>query len=80
MPFSEVPRIELSQDGTVTFYVNVGGFRVGTPVEMSGYATQDNGAIATFQDVQLMPVGDPKEGADPGSERRASNRADIHGR
>ena len=48
MPFSEVPRIELSQDGTVTFYVNVGGFQVGTPVEISGYATQDNGAVATF--------------------------------
>jgi Animal haem peroxidase len=62
MPFSEVPRIELSQDGTVTFFVNVGGFRVGTPVEISGYATQTNGAIATFQDVQLMPSADPVEG------------------
>jgi hypothetical protein len=62
MPFSEVPRIELSQDGTVTFFVNVGGFRVGTPVEISGYATQTNGAIATFRDVQLMPSGDPEEG------------------
>ena len=62
MGFSEVPRIELSQDGTVTLFVNVGGFRVGTPVEISGYATQANGAIATFQDVQLMPSGDPVEG------------------
>jgi hypothetical protein len=62
MPFSEVPRIELNQDGTVTLFVNVGGFRVGTPVEISGYATQANGAIATFQDVQLMPSGDLVEG------------------
>jgi Animal haem peroxidase len=62
MGFSEVPRIELSQDGTVTIFVSVGGFRVGTPVEISGYATQANGAIATFQDVQLMPEWDPVEG------------------
>jgi hypothetical protein len=62
MGFSEVPRIELSRDGTVTLFVSVGGFRVGTPVEISGYATQANGAIATFQSVQLMPSGDPVEG------------------
>jgi hypothetical protein len=62
MAFSQVPRIELSQDGTVTFFVNVGGFRVGTPVEISGHATQANGAVATFRDVQLMPKGDPEEG------------------
>ena len=62
MGYSEVPRIELSQDGTVTLFVNVGGFRVGTPVEISGYATQANGAVATFRDVQPMPSGDPVEG------------------
>jgi hypothetical protein len=62
MGFSEVPRIELSRDGTVTLFVSVGGFRVGTPVEISGYATQANGAVATFQSVQLMPSGDPVEG------------------
>ena len=54
MPYSEVPRIELNQDGTVTFYVNIGGFRVGTPVEISCYACQTNGATATFRDVQPM--------------------------
>jgi hypothetical protein len=62
MSFSEVPRIELNQDGTVTFYVNVGGFKVGTPVEISGYATQSNGAVATFRDVQPMRPGDPVKG------------------
>ena len=62
MGYSEVPRIELNRDGTVTFFVNVGGFRVGTPVEISGYATQTNGAVATFYDVQPMPPGDPEEG------------------
>ena len=62
MPFSEVPRIELDQDGTVTFFVNIGGFRVGTPVEISGSATQTNGATATFRDVLPMPEGDPVAG------------------
>jgi hypothetical protein len=62
MPFSEVPRIELNQDGTATFFVNIGGFRVGTPVEISGYASQANGATATFRWVQPMPEGDPEQG------------------
>jgi hypothetical protein len=55
MPYSEVPRIELNQDGTVTFFVNIGGFRLGTPVEISGYASQTNGATATFRWVEPMP-------------------------
>jgi hypothetical protein len=64
MPFSEVPRIELNQDGTVTFFVNIGGFRVGTPVEISGYASQANGATAAFRDIQPMPPEyAPGEGA-----------------
>jgi hypothetical protein len=62
MAFSQVPKIELNLDGTVNFYVNVGGFRVGTPVEISGQATQTNGAVATFQDVKTMTKGDPEEG------------------
>jgi hypothetical protein len=63
MPFSEVPRIELNHDGTVTFFVNIGGFRAGTPVEISGYASQTNGATATFRDVRPMPPSDPVQGA-----------------
>jgi hypothetical protein len=64
MAYSEVSRIELNQDGTVTFFVNIGGFRLGTPVEISGYASQTNGATATFRDVQLMPPESaPGEGA-----------------
>jgi hypothetical protein len=62
MSSNEVSRIELNQDGTATLYVNISGFRVGTPVEISGYATQTNGAVATFRDVQLMPNSDPVEG------------------
>jgi hypothetical protein len=56
MSYSEVPRIALNEDGTVTIYVNVGGFKPNTPVEISGYATQTNGAVATFFAVQPMPV------------------------
>jgi hypothetical protein len=62
MPYSEVPRVELGDDGRVTLYVNVGGFKVGTPVEISGYATQANGAVATFHHVEQMPVGDLVDG------------------
>jgi hypothetical protein len=58
MSNSEVPRIELSPDGsTLTLYVRVDGFAPGTPVEISGYATQDNGAIVTFYDIQQIPNG-----------------------
>src|SRR6516165_3650652 len=62
MSHSEVPRIELNRDGTVTLFVNVGGFEAGTPVEISGHATQTNGGVATFRDVQLMPDGYSQEG------------------
>jgi hypothetical protein len=62
MSFNEVSRIELNQDGTVTLFVNVGGFQVGTPVEISGHALQTNGVVATFRAVELMPAGAPEEG------------------
>jgi hypothetical protein len=60
---SEVSRIELNQDGTINLEVNVYGFDAGTPVEISGSATQINGAVASFYSVQQMtkspsvPVG-----------------------
>ncbi len=55
MSHSEVPGIELNQDDTISLYVNVDGFEVGTPIEISGQATQTNGAVASFYDVQEMP-------------------------
>jgi hypothetical protein len=61
MPRSEVPRIELNKDGTVTLYIEVANFEVGTPIEISGHATQTNGAVATFYDVQKMPQPNDKE-------------------
>jgi hypothetical protein len=55
MPHSEVPNIELNQDGTINLYINVPDFDEGTPIEISGQATQANGAVATFYSVQVMP-------------------------
>lgn len=56
MPLSEVPRIQLSDDGTkITLDVHVSGFHPGQPVELSGYATQSNGNIATFYQIVQIP-------------------------
>jgi Animal haem peroxidase len=52
---SAVPRVELTQNGTINLEVNVYGFDAGTPIEISGEVTQENGAIATFHSVQQMP-------------------------
>ncbi len=52
---SEVPRVELNEDGTINLVVDVHGFDAGSPVEISGQVTQDNGAVATFYSVQEMP-------------------------
>jgi hypothetical protein len=55
MPNSEVPTVELNQNGTINVVVNITGFAVGAPVEISGQVTQENGAVATFYSVQQMP-------------------------
>ncbi len=59
MPFSEVPRVELNQDGTINLVVTVSGFAAGTPIELSGHVSQENGAVATFCSVQEMPQNGP---------------------
>jgi hypothetical protein len=53
---SEVPRIELNADDTINISVRVDGFDVGTPVEISGHAIQENGAVTTFYSVQKLPA------------------------
>jgi hypothetical protein len=53
---SQVPRIELKKDGSINIKVNVYGFDAGTPVELTGQATQANGAVATFYQVQATPA------------------------
>ena len=55
MSNSQVPRVVLNQDNTISIEVNVSGFNPGDPVEISGQATQANGAIASFYSVQPMP-------------------------
>jgi Animal haem peroxidase len=55
MSNSQVPRVVLNQDNTISVEVNVSGFNPGDPVEISGQATQANGAIASFYSVQPMP-------------------------
>jgi Animal haem peroxidase len=56
MSNSQVPWVVLNEDNTISIEVNVSGFNSGDPVELSGQATQANGAIATFYSVQPMPV------------------------
>jgi hypothetical protein len=64
MPNSEVTKIELTDDDNFVFTIEVIGFQPGTIVEISGHATQDNGAIATFYDVQkLLPPDSPDSGS-----------------
>ena len=59
-----VLEIELKDDGSISLTVNVFGIQAGALVEISGHATQDNGAIATFYDVQkLLPPDSPDSGS-----------------
>ena len=73
--FSE---IELRDDDSISLTIEVFVFEAGTPVEISGSATQANGAIATFYDIQNLPPADPDGGslltviAAPPSQRRSS--------
>jgi hypothetical protein len=48
--------IELKSDDTLSLHVRVSGFAPGIPVELSGYVTQSEGAVATFYDIQNMPA------------------------
>jgi len=58
MGHTQVSEIDLNDDGSVRVTVEVFGFESHTIVEISGHATQDNGAIATFYDVQKLPPPD----------------------
>jgi len=63
MPDSQVLEIELKDDGSFAFTVEVFGFKPGTDVEISGSATQANGAIATFYDIQSLPPAERSSGS-----------------
>jgi hypothetical protein len=56
MPLNKVNNIRLNQDNTISLDVSVDGFEPNTPIEISGQATQTNGAVATFYDVQTVPA------------------------
>jgi hypothetical protein len=58
MPEYQVPRIVLNQDDTISIQVNVYGFDAGEPIEISGYVTQENGAVSAFYSVQEVPAHD----------------------
>ena len=61
---SAVAEVELRDDVRIVLTIAVDGFEVGTPIELSGTATQANGAIATFYDVQnLLPPASPGGGS-----------------
>jgi Animal haem peroxidase len=55
MTNSEVPTVQLNTDGTISLVVDVYGFDEGTPIEISGQATQENGAVASFYSFLEMP-------------------------
>jgi hypothetical protein len=59
MPNSAVSRIELNDDDTINLVIDIYGFDAGSPVEISGTATQTNGAVASFSVVQPMPYNGP---------------------
>jgi hypothetical protein len=56
MPHSRVTKIELKDDGTPVLTIEVFGFEAGDLIEISGSATQVNGAIATFYELQDLPA------------------------
>ena len=59
MSHDYVTEIDLKDDGSLALTVWISGFEAGTPVEISGSATQTNGAMATFYDVQRLPAREP---------------------
>jgi len=56
MGYGKVSNITLNANNTMTLDVEVDDFELGTLIEISGNATQANGAIATFHSVQPMPA------------------------
>jgi hypothetical protein len=55
-PLSKVNKMYLSKDKkTISLEVGLDGFTLDAPIEISGQATQTNGAIASFYSIQTVP-------------------------
>jgi hypothetical protein len=63
MPHTQVNEIEFKDDSSLVFIIDVFGFEPGAKLEISGSATQANGAIATFYDIQDLPPANPDGGS-----------------
>jgi hypothetical protein len=63
MAHTRVTKIEINSDGTLVLTIEVFGFEAGELIEISGSATQVNGAIATFYDLQDLPAPGPGGGS-----------------
>jgi hypothetical protein len=63
MAHTKVTKIEIRYDGTLVLTIEVSGFEAGELIEISGSATQVNGAIATFYDLQNLPAPGPDGGS-----------------
>ncbi len=63
MAHSQVAEIELRYDNSISLNIEIFGFDAGTLVEISGNATQANGAVATFYTVQELPLAGPDGGS-----------------
>ncbi len=63
MTHSEVTEIQLRDDRSLALTVEVFGFEAGTPVEVSGNATQASGAMATFYEIHALPPAGPDGGS-----------------
>jgi hypothetical protein len=61
MPLSAVRQVTLNKDDTITLSVEVYNFDEDSLIEISGQATQANGAVATFYSIQPVPADSGEE-------------------
>jgi hypothetical protein len=75
---SYVPKAEL-KDGKILLTVQVADFTPGEAVEISGQATQNNGALATFYDIQNAPSANNSGdwGADPAAQPDSASSVTV---
>ena len=57
-PFPWIANVRFTNN-QIVLTVKIEGFTTGESVELSGYATQDGGAFAVFNDLQVVPAPNP---------------------